>query len=32
MLKWMLEANTDAPNEFVSEEAVMATLRDLDGD
>ena len=32
MLKWMLEASTDAPNEFVSEEAVMATLRDLDGD
>ena len=32
MLKWMLEANSDAPDEFVSEEAVMATLRDLDGD
>ena len=32
MLKWMLEVSTDAPNEFVSEEAVMATLRDLDGD
>ena len=32
MLKWMLEVSTDAPDEFVSEEAVMATLRDLDGD
>ena len=32
MLKWMLEANSDAPDEFVTEEAVMATLRDLDGD
>ena len=32
MLKWMLETSTDASNEFVTEEAVMATLRDLDGD
>ena len=32
ILKWVLGASTDDPDEFVSEEAVMATLRDLDGD
>ena len=32
ILKWMVEASADAPNEVVSEEAVMTTLRELDGD
>ena len=30
LVKWMLEAKTDDPDEFVSEEVVMATLRELD--
>ena len=32
ILKWMLEAKSDDPQDFVSEEVVMATLRELDGD
>ena len=30
LVKWMLEAKTDDPNEYVSEEVVMATLQELD--
>ena len=30
LVKWMLEARTDDPDDFVSEEVVMATLRELD--
>ena len=30
LVKWMLEARTDDPADFVSEEVVMATLRKLD--
>lgn len=32
LLRWMLEAKSDGPQDFVSEEVVMATLRELDGD
>ena len=32
VLKWILEGMSDGPNEFVSEEVVMATLRELDED